>query len=146
MAATKKKRVPNPKGNPDWKKGMRSPNPKGRPKGVPDRRAMLNNAMLSDTAEIVQMVLQKAKDGDLQAASLVMSRVLPVLSSQTEKVVFDLDPTAPLAAQTQQVLKAISQGEVSADVGKQIIETIGALGSIRQMDEIEARLAKLEAV
>jgi hypothetical protein len=33
---------------------------------------------------------------------------------------------------------------VSADVGKQIIEAIGSLSSIRQIDELEERLSALE--
>lgn len=124
---------------------MRSPNPKGRPKGIIDKRQKVSQAMLEDANEITRVVVAKAKDGDLQAASLVLSRVLPALSPQTEKVQFDLDPAAPLAKQVEQVLMAISIGEISPDTGKQIIETISALGAIRQMDDIEQRILALEA-
>jgi len=139
------KREKPSKGNPNWKRGMQSPNPKGRPRGIIDKRQKISRAMLDEANEITRIVVAKAKDGDLQAASLVLSRVLPALSTQTEKVQFDLDPTAPLAAQVEQVLLAISTGEVSPDIGKQIIETISALGAIRQMDDIEQRIAALEA-
>ena len=124
---------------------MTSPNPKGRPKGIIDRRTRLVNILLEDANEITRVVVAKAKDGDLHAASLVLSRVLPALSAQSEKVQFDLDPAAPLAKQVEQVLAATAEGELAPDTAKQIIETIGALGAIRQMDEIEQRIAKLEA-
>jgi len=102
--------------------------------------------MLEDAHEITRIVVGKAKEGDLQAASIVLSRVLPALSPQTEKVQFDLDPTAPLAKQVEQVLKATADGEIAPDTAKQIIETISALGTIRQMDDIEQRILKLEAL
>jgi hypothetical protein len=70
---------------------------------------------------------------------------MPTLAAQSEKVQFDLDPSAPLAQQVEQVLAATADGEISPDNAKRIIEAIGALGAIRQMDEIEARLAALEA-
>jgi len=76
-------------GNPDWIKGMKSPNPKGRPKGIIDKRQRLSRTMLEDASEITRMVVDKAKDGNLQAATIVLSRVLPALSPQTEKVQFD---------------------------------------------------------
>ena len=135
----------DPRGNPSWRKGMKSPNPKGRPKGIVDKRQRISLALLEDAHDIARVIVAKAKEGDLHAGSLVLSRVLPALSSQAEKVQFDLDPTAPLATQVEQVLTAMSAGELSPDTARQIIETIGALGSIRQMDEIEQRLAQLEA-
>lgn len=131
-------------GNPNWHKGMKSPNPKGRPKGIVDKRQKVTQAMLSDAHEIADVVITKAKEGDLQAASLVLSRVMPTLAAQAEKVQFDLDPSAPLAQQVEQVLMATAIGEIAPDNTKRIIEAIGALGAIRQMDEIEQRLAALE--
>jgi hypothetical protein len=101
--------------------------------------------MLSDAHEIAGVVVAKAKEGDLQAASLVLARVMPTLAAQSEKVEFDLDPSAPLAQQVEQVLAATASGHMAPDNAKRIIEAIGALGAIRHMDEIEGRLAVLEA-
>ena len=44
----------------------------------------------------------------------------------------------------QMVLAAIASGAVAPDVGRQIIEAIGALSAIRATEELEARLAALE--
>lgn len=131
-------------GNPNWKPGMKSPNPKGRPKGIVDKRHKVTQAMLSDAHEIAGVVVAKAKEGDLQAASLVLARVMPTLAAQAERVEFDLDPSAPLAKQVEQVLSATASGELSTDHAERIIKAIGALGAIRQMDEIESRLSALE--
>lgn len=91
------------------------------------------------------MVIEKAKEGDLQAASLILARVMPTLAAQAEKVQFNLDTSAPLAQQVEQVLAATAEGEIAPDNAKRIIEVIGALGAIRQMDDIEARLKALES-
>ena len=138
MAETKTK-----KGN-GWHKGMSSPNPKGRPKGIVDKRALVSKALMDDANQIVKQVVAKAKAGDLQAANIVLSRVLPTLSSQTERFTFDLDASAPLSFQVEQIVKAISEGKVPPDIAKQIIESVGALGAIRQQDELERRMAALE--
>jgi hypothetical protein len=42
------------------------------------------------------------------------------------------------------VLAAIACGEVSPDVGKQIIDAIAALSAVRASEDLEARLAALE--
>lgn len=39
----------------------------------------------------------------------------------------------------------MSEGKAAPDMGKQIIETVGALGAIRQAGEFERRSAALEA-
>ena len=130
--------------NQPWKKGGPSPNPKGRPPGIKDRRAKISQQLLNATTEIAQKVIAQAKDGDIQAAALIFGRVLPALSTQTERVEFPLDVSASLAKQTEQVLQAVATGKVSADVAKTIIETIGALGAIRALDDFETRILNLE--
>jgi uncharacterized protein YjbK len=59
-------------------------------------------------------------------------------------VEFDFDAKATATEQAEAVLQGIADGLVSADVGKQIIEAIGSLSSIRQIDELEERLSALE--
>lgn len=131
-------------GNPNWEKGMSSPNPSGRPRGIVDKRMRLNQALLNDAHAILKVVIANALDGDTAAAALALSKVMPSMKAQAERVQFNFDSNAPLAEQVAAVLQAIADGEVSADVGKQIIEAIGALGAMRQIDELEARLAALE--
>lgn len=131
-------------GHKGWQKGMKSPNPKGRPKGIVDRRSKISQAMLGEASAIVDAVMARAKKGDVQAAQLILSRVIPTLASQSEKVEFELDTSAPLAQQVEQVLKATSEGDISPDSAQRIIQVIGALGEIRHLDEIENRLAVLE--
>ena len=133
-----------PPGSPKWQKGMPSPNKAGRPRGVLDRRTKVTQALMDDAPKIARVVIDAALAGDVQAAGLVLSRVAPTLRAQTERVEFDFDATAPVAQQVEAVLQAIADAKVSPDVGKQIIEAIGALSAVRAVDELEKRLQALE--
>lgn len=132
-------------GNPRWTPGCKSPNPSGRPKGIVDRRMQIAQRMFDDAGGIVNAMVEKALEGDTSAAGLILSRVLPALRAQSEKVTFDFDARAPVARQVEQVLDAIAAGAVAPDVGRQIIEAVAALSAIRATEELEARLAALEA-
>jgi hypothetical protein len=127
-----------------WVKGMSSPNPSGRPRGIIDARSKITKALMDDAPEIARVVIEAAKEGDLQAASLVLSRCAPALRPETYPVQFAFDPSAPIARQIEQVLEAMAAGCVAPDVGKQIIDAIGTLSNARAVEELEARIVTLE--
>lgn len=127
-----------------WERGGPSPNPSGRPKGIVDKRTRVSQALLDDAPAVARVVVDAALEGDMQAASLVLSRIAPVLRGQMEKVAFEFDATAPVARQVEQVLAAVARGQVAPDVGKQIVDAVQALSTIRATEELEARLAALE--
>jgi hypothetical protein len=128
-----------------WVKGMPSPNPNGRPPGILDKRSRVTKALMDDAPAIARVVIDAAKEGDMQAAALVLARCAPVLKAQTEPVQFDFDATAPIAQQIEAVLAGIAGGAVPPDVGRQIIEAIGTLASVRATEELEQRIVMLEA-
>lgn len=127
-----------------WERGGPSPNPSGRPKGIVDKRTRVSQALMDDAPAVARVVVDAALEGDMQAASLVLSRIAPALRGQMEKVAFEFDATAPVARQVEQVLAAVARGQVAPDVGKQIIDAVQALSTIRATEELEARLAALE--
>jgi len=100
--------------------------------------------MLADADGIVDAIVAKALEGDTGAASLILSRVIPALKAQAEKVQFDFDATAPASQQVEAVLGAMSGGIIAPDVGKQVIDAIGALSHVRATEELEARITALE--
>ena len=140
---------PKPKrdkpGNPAWTPGMKSPNPAGRPPGITDRKAKLAQRMLADADGIVDALVASALDGDTGAAGLILSRVLPTVRGQFEKVQFPFDANGSLSDQIAQVLDAIAAGAVAPDVGRQIIDAIGTLSNARAVEELESRIITLEA-
>ena len=134
---------PRPPGNPNWHKGMKSPWPAGRPSGSTPR-TKLTQRMLEDADGIVDAIVAKALEGDTGAAGLIMSRIIPALKAQSEKVQFDFDPSQSVSRQIEQVLAAIASGAVSADVAKQIIDAVGTLSACRVVEELEMRIITLE--
>jgi hypothetical protein len=101
--------------------------------------------MLADADGIVSVLIAQALEGDTGAASIILSRVLPALRNQTEKVQFPFDPSAPIPRQIEAVLAAVAAGAVGPDVGQVIISSIKALADVRAVEELEARIITLEA-
>lgn len=131
-------------GNPSWMPGCTSPNPRGRPPGIPDKRLLATQQMLDEMRNIVAVLIGKALEGDTGAAAVVLSKTLPSIKAQAEKVCFSFDATAPISEQVAQVLDAIAAGAVAPDVGRLIIDSIARLADVRASEELEARIAALE--
>jgi hypothetical protein len=138
--------VPAPqKGNPAWVKGGRSPNPRGRPPGIVDKRTRMTQALADEAPEITRVVIEAAKAGDLQAATLVLSRVCPPLKANAERVQFELDPNLPLAEQAKQILVAVADGKVDPETGKTLIACLSSVANIEAVADLEGRIILLEA-
>jgi hypothetical protein len=101
--------------------------------------------MLENADGILDVVIEKALAGDSNSASLILSRVTPSLKAQSRPVEFDFDPDAPVSRQVEMVIAAIADGSVPADIGRQIIDAISNLGSMRMQENLEARIEALEA-
>lgn len=119
-----------------------SGNPAGRPKGSKNK---LKQKLLDNVDGILDAMVAQAMAGDAAAAALVVNRVLPTLRPQSELVTFTLHVDQPISNQVQDVLLAISKGEVAADVGKKIIETVMSLAQVRATEELAQRIEALEA-
>ncbi|WP_323809928.1 hypothetical protein [Sphingobium baderi] len=135
---------PRGPGNPAWTPGCASPNPAGRPPGRPDKRLLATAAMLDEMRGIVAVLVGKALEGDTNAASIVLSKVLPSVKAQAEKVSFEFDATLPISEQVAQVLDAVAAGAVAPDVGRLIIDSIKSLADVRATEELAARIEALE--
>lgn len=136
--------TPRGPGNPSWTPGCPSPNPSGRPAGLPDKRLLATQAALDEIKNIVQMLVGRALEGDVNAASIVLAKILPSVKAQAEKVNFAFDATAPISEQVALVLDGIAAGAVAPDVGRLIIDSIKALSDVRATEELEARIVALE--
>lgn len=132
-------------GNPNWKKGV-SGNPAGRPKGAAaSKRERIARALNDDGPDVVRVVIDKALEGDMTAAGLVLSRLTPPMKAQSETVQFRFDAELPIGKQIEAVLDAVAAGDVPPDVGQQVIGMIGTLSNVRATEELAERLAILEA-
>lgn len=121
-----------------WQKGQ-SANPGGKP----SREKELRQALDKGAESAIKTVLAAAEEGDMTACRLILERCVPVRKAQIEPVVFNCD-TTDLSQAAMSVVSAISQGQVSPDVGAMILGGIGNALKIKEVDELERRIAQLE--
>lgn len=134
-----------PKGSAPWQfKPGQSGNPRGRPPGRPDRRLLATEQMLDEMRNIVAVLVGKALEGDSNSAAIVLSKVMPSLKAQMERVEFDLDTNAPIGDQVASVLDALARGILAPDVARLVIDSIARLSDVRATEELSARIEALE--
>jgi hypothetical protein len=121
-----------PRGRP-FPKGV-SGNPAGRKPGIVDRRMRLNKALLADADALLAVAKAKAFEGDPQMLNLLLSRVIPTLRPEGERVQFDFDATQPLANQLEAVSKAVANGELTLEQGLRFVEIIEKLSAVRSAE------------
>jgi len=126
-----------------WQPGQ-SGNPAGRPRGIVDRRSKVHAAFEGVGEEIAQVVVARARAGDMQAANIVLQRISPPLKPRGERVRFTLDAARPLVEQSAAVIQAVADGDLSPDEAQIVLSCISVHCSIQQADEMARRLEDLE--
>jgi len=125
-----------------WKPGQ-SGNPAGRPTGqsaITRLRAQLE----PDAPEILQTMVAAAKGGDIQAARLILERILPAVKPIEQCIELAMVGDT-LTDKGKAVLGAISTGELAPGQGSQLITAIGALARVIELDDLERRISELES-
>ena len=126
-----------------WKPGQ-SGNPAGRPPGqsvITRLRAQLE----PDAPEILKSMVVAAKGGDVQAARLILERILPPLKPTEQAMELALLGDT-LTDKGRAVLGAVSSGELSPGQGGQLITAIGTLARVAEIDDLERRIGELEKI
>ncbi len=120
-----------------------SGNPKGRPAGqtLSDR---LRKAVGREFDAILSGIIEAAKGGDTQAASLLLSRTCPPLKTIQEAVKVPLSGDT-LTAKAASILDAVAAGALSVADGKELLTALAAIAKIQEVDELTKRIEALEA-
>jgi len=124
-----------------WQPGQTG-NPKGRPPGQSEI-TKLRKSLMTDAPAILAGLVTAAKAGDVQAARLILERVLPPLKPTEQAIELELRGDT-LTDQGRAVLSAVSAGALAPGQGSQLIAAIGALARVAEIDELTARIIKLE--
>ena len=125
-----------------WKPGQ-SGNPKGKTPGSGELQR-LRASIAADVPDILAKLIQAAKDGDVQAARLILERVLPPVKPIEQATELQLPVGGTLTAQGRAVLSAVAAGELAPGQGAQLLAAIGSLARVTEIDDMDARLTKLE--
>jgi len=134
--------MPNKKPSNLWQPGQTG-NPKGRPPGISEI-TKLRKSLMTDAPEILAGLVTAAKAGDVQAARLILERVLPPVKPTEQTIELELTGVT-LTDQGRAVLSAVSAGALAPSQGSQLIAAIGVLARVVEIDELERRLSTLES-
>ena len=125
-----------------WKPGQTG-NPKGRPPGQSEI-TRLRASLAIDVPEILAGLVMAAKGGDVQAARLILERILPPVKAIEQAVELQLPADGTLTAKAAAVLSAAAAGELAPTQAAQLITALGTLAKIIEIDELAARITSLE--
>lgn len=118
-----------------------SGNPQGRPKA---ETTALRQRLADGAADVVEAVLNAAKDGDMSAAKLVLDRLCPPLKASSQPVHIALpDDASPLTI-ANAIISGTAAGMLSPDISAQLITAIGTLCRIEEAEELRERITALE--
>ena len=124
-----------------WKPGQ-SGNPSGRRPGT-GQLAKLRETIATSIPELLENLIEKARGGDVQAARLLLERVLPPVRAAEAVQPLTL-PDGSLTDQGRAVLRAVAEGVLAPGQGAQLLSGIAGLARVAELDEIARRLDALE--
>jgi hypothetical protein len=124
----------------------------GRPRSVVSRGAVVLDEMGADAGkQIVQVMLDKALDGDMRAADLLLSRIWPARRGRPVEI--DTTPIKSVSdyvSAATGVTNAVMRGEITAHEGRAVssmlelqIKTIDYADITRQITELREEVAQL---
>ena len=125
-----------------WKPGQ-SGNPAGRPPGVGEV-SKLRAAIGERVPELLAAMMNKALEGDVGAARLLLERAIAPLKGIEQAVTLQLPNNGTLTAKASAVLSAAAAGDLAPGQAAQLIAALGTLAKITEVDELAARIALLE--
>lgn len=124
-----------------------SGNPAGRPAGSRNRVLAALDAVGEEAATaILQAAIGRAKDGDMQAAALILGRVWPARKGRAVAVPLPTVTRATdLPAALGAVVDAMGRGEISAEEAAAMAAVLEGQRRAIETADLEARLAAVEA-
>ena len=121
----------------------KSGNPGGRPKGIPNPSTRLRHAIEKDIPEIIKAMVDAAMGGDVSAASLLLSRVLPPLRPEAQTATLPETGTT-LADRADAIASAAMAGELPTSTAADLMSVLQGQARIKEIDDIEQRLRAIE--
>ncbi len=121
-----------------------SGNPLGRPKGIRDRRMALREALEGRGEELLEKAIEKAVAGDTAVLIALLARLVPKAKPESDLIELPSRSESP-SAQAMQLVSAALSGEIAPSIAAELIQAITNAVKVREADEIQGRLEKLES-
>lgn len=123
--------------------GGASGNPAGRPSGS-GQAAKLRRAIAEDMEAIITVLVKQAKSGDTAAAKLLLDRAIPAIKPQAQVVTVPGLDADDVSDRAKAALDAAGRGELPPDTAAQLVQAVGSLARVVEVDDLERRIAALE--
>lgn len=124
----------------------RSANPAGRPPGSKNvAQAALDAIGTNAAQDLLKSVIEKAKEGDMTAARIILDRVWP--ASKGRHVTFTMPKisgAADVARAVGGILEAVASGLLTVEEGQGLASILETQRKALELTEIEQRLTELE--
>ncbi|MDP3537439.1 MAG: DUF5681 domain-containing protein [Azonexus sp.] len=120
-----------------------SGNPQGKPKGALSPSGRLREAIAGDIPKILGVLRDKALEGDVQAAGLLISRCLPPLRPESASLSIETGG-GTLGERSEAVVAAAIAGQIPHDAAAGLMSVLTAQAKILETLELERRIAALE--
>ena len=116
----------------------------GRKKG--SGQAAQYRAMLEPHAkELIQQVVDRAKEGDMAALRLCLDRLCAPLRPTDRLIAIDgMEDAKELSSKGELILVNVAKGEITPSEAQHLMTAISSQARIIEVDELERRVAELE--
>lgn len=130
-----------------FKKG-KSGNPGGKPLGALGHKNRLLRGFCRDNAlEVMEIVLQKAREGDMQACKLIVERALPPCKdSYIEVRIPVMNTLKDVDHATDIIIEDVAVSNLTPSEGQSFMTFIEGKRKVMETVELENRVAELEKI
>ena len=106
---------------------------------------MAEKLMEDDTEEVVTAVIAKAKEGDIQAAKLILDRIVPLRKGRPVQIDLpDMIDAGDVVNALSATLKAVSDGSLTPDEAQALAQILEGQRRAIETTELEDRIKTLE--
>ena len=116
----------------------------GRPKGIPDRRSQLRDLITSHAPDAIQKVIGAALAGDMTACKLLLDKIVPNIRYSDVPVRLQGNGGS-LGDRGESAISAMADGDISPSQAAQVTGALVNMAKIREVDDLIARIERLEA-
>lgn len=121
-----------------------SGNPKGRARGAKNASTKLRDAIAEGLPRIIATLRDSALAGDVQAASLLLSRCLPPLRPESSAQSIAA-AGGSLGERAEAIVTAAVSGQLPTNAAAELMNVLNGQSKILETVELERRIAALEA-
>ncbi|QBQ53083.1 DUF5681 domain-containing protein [Nitrosococcus wardiae] len=107
----------------------KSGNPAGRPKGTKDKRTEFRELLRPHAPDLIKKAVEMALEGDATALKLCLDKLIPNLRPQAEPVSIQFNGES-LLEKGQEILKAVSKGEITPEEGNHLLASLANYGGL----------------